>query len=104
MLTSVCWCPCRSLRQAPEMADAVSAALAQGGTVQAMSEAVWDALWSKERRQQVTTTSLYICRGHGSNIYVCQIVSITVVQIVTVTVVLLLTTVAVAPNACHMVV
>jgi hypothetical protein len=35
------------------MADAVCAALAKGGSVQHMSEDVWDALWSQERRQQV---------------------------------------------------
>lgn len=53
--TLPCWLStCRSLRQAPEMADAVSAALAKGGSVQQMSEAVWDALWSQERRQQVS--------------------------------------------------
>lgn len=47
------------------MADAVCAALAQGGTVQHMSEQVWDALWSQERRQQVGG------RGRGERVGGC---------------------------------
>jgi hypothetical protein len=43
----------RSLRQAPEFAAAAAAALAAGGSVQQVSSAVWQQLWSKERRQQV---------------------------------------------------
>uniref|UniRef100_A0A383W7L8 Lycopene epsilon cyclase n=1 Tax=Tetradesmus obliquus TaxID=3088 RepID=A0A383W7L8_TETOB len=42
----------RSLRQAPEFAAAAAAALAAGGSVQQVSSAVWQQLWSKERRQQ----------------------------------------------------
>lgn len=42
----------RSLRQAPEFAAAAAAALAVGGSVQQVSSAVWQQLWSKERRQQ----------------------------------------------------
>lgn len=43
----------RSLKQAPEMAEAAAAALAKGGDVQQVAAEVWDSLWSIERRQQV---------------------------------------------------
>lgn len=49
----------RSLRTAPELADAIAISLNKNETVLAASQDVWEALWPAEMRRRVSPSQVY---------------------------------------------